>query len=141
MLYKKVLVAFDGSPGAWKALRRAIILSRELRSELAVLSVEEHLPHFPGTVGEVQEEKEEENRHFARLHAEAASVAAQEGVSLRFAIVPGHSAQTIVRYAKEHAFDLIVIGQSGYSGVWGLLLGSTTDRVVDHAHCDVLVVR
>lgn len=141
MAYHKILIAFDGSGGSWKALRKALLLARDFRADVLALSVEEHLPHFAGTVGEVQEAKEEENHRFARLGAEALEAARQEGVSLQTEVLPGHPAQTIVRYARQHSFDLIVIGHSGYSGAWGLLLGSTTDRVVDHAHCDVLVVR
>lgn len=141
MLYNKILVAFDGSAGSWHALRKAILLAREQGAELTALSVEEHLPRYAATVGEVQEEKEAENHYFARLQAEAMAPARQQGVELRTVIATGHAAESIVRYAREHAFDLVVISHIGHSGIWGALLGSTTDRVVEHAHCDVLVVR
>ena len=141
MLYTKILVAFDGSPGAWHALRKAILLAQEQGAEIAALSVEEHLPHYAATVGEVQEEKEEENHYFVKLQAEAVAQARQEGVELKAEIVAGHAAQSIVRYAKEHGYDLIVISHIGHSGLWGALLGSTTARVVDQANCDVMVVR
>ena len=141
MLYTKILVPFDGSPGSWKALRKAILLAREHGAETVALSAEAHLPHYPATVGEVQEEKEQENAYFAKEQAKAITVASEQGVDLKTEIVPGHAAQTILHYAQAGGFDLIVIGHSGHSGVWGVLLGSTTKRVVDHATCDVLVVR
>lgn len=47
-------------------------------------------------------------------------------------IIPGHKAQTIVRYAKEGGLDLIVLGHGGHHG-WGRFAGSTADKVVDHA--------
>lgn len=141
MPYRKILVPFDGSPGSWKAMRKATMLSREQNAELTVLSVEEHLPHYAATVGEVQEEKEQENEYFAKVQGEAAKLAKEQGVALKTAIQPGHGAQTIVHYAAEQGCDLIVIGHSGHSGIWGALLGSTTARMVDHAPCDVLVVR
>jgi nucleotide-binding universal stress UspA family protein len=106
-----------------------------------VLSVEEHLPRYAATVGEIDEEKEQENHYFDRLHSRAALLARESGVALTGEIVPGHAAQSIVRYAQKGSFDLIVISHSGHSGVWGMLLGSTTARVVDQALCDVLVVR
>ncbi len=141
MLYRRILVAFDGSRGSWKALDKAVSLAHEQAAELVALSVEAHLPHYAATIDEVQEEKEQEDAYFAKVQGEAVALAWEHGVELKTAIVPGHAAQTIVRYAQEHAFDLIVIGQVGHSGLWGTLLGSTTDRVVDQAHCDVLVVR
>ena len=44
-------------------------------------------------------------------------------------------------YAEEVNADLLVIGHSGRSGIWGRVLGTTADKIVDHAHCSVLVVR
>lgn len=139
--YRKILVPFDGSQGSWKALRKALLLARERGAEITALSVEEHLPHYAATVGEVEEEKELENAYFAQLHPQAVAMAKEQGLDLKTETLVGHAAQTIVRYAEEHEFDLIVIGHSGHSRVWGMLLGSTTTRVVDQAYCDVLVVR
>jgi nucleotide-binding universal stress UspA family protein len=140
-MYRKLLVPLDGSEGAWKGLRRALLLARDRGAEVTVLSVEEHLPRYAATVGEVDEEKEQENHYFDRLHSRALLLARESGVALKGEILPGHAAQTIVRYAEQGGFDLVVISHTGHSGVWGVLLGSTTARVVDQAHCDVLVVR
>ena len=38
-------------------------------------------------------------------------------------------------------YDLILIGPSDYSELWGRLLGDTADRISDHAHCSVLIVK
>jgi nucleotide-binding universal stress UspA family protein len=46
-----------------------------------------------------------------------------------------------VSFAKEGNYDLIVIGHSDHSELWGRLLGDTADRVSDHAHCSVLIVK
>lgn len=141
MLYTKILVPFDGSSGSWKAMRKALLMAREQSAEVVALSVEEQLPRYAATVGEVQEEKERENAYFAGEQAKAIALAAEQGVRLSTEIVVGHAADSIVRYAREQGFGLIVIGHSGHSGIWGKLLGSTTARVVDQAQCDVLVVR
>lgn len=141
MPYRKILVPLDGSPGSWKALRMALVIAGLSGAGVVALSVEEHLPQYAATVDEVQDTKEQENEYFAKLQTEAAALASEQGIELKTDTVIGHAAQSIVRYAKKHAFDLIAIGHSGHSGVWGVLLGSTTARVVDQAHCDVLVVR
>ncbi|MHB0871127.1 MAG: universal stress protein [Chloroflexota bacterium] len=54
--FRGILVAFNGSPGSWKALRMAVSLAWQHDAELWPLSIEEGLPRFPATVGEVQEE-------------------------------------------------------------------------------------
>jgi nucleotide-binding universal stress UspA family protein len=141
MPYGRVLVPFDGSPGSWQALRRAMVMARGMGSTVTALSVEENLPHYAATVGETEAEKEQANEYFARVQAEAKTEANKQGVGLETATIVGHAAQSIIRYAQENGFELIAIGHSGHSGIWGVLLGSTTARVVDQAQCDVLVVR
>jgi nucleotide-binding universal stress UspA family protein len=53
----------------------------------------------------------------------------------------GEAASTIVSMAQSKEADLIVIGHQGHSAIRDLLLGSVTKKVIDHAHCSVLVVR
>jgi universal stress protein A len=52
----------------------------------------------------------------------------------------GSPSTDIVRFAEEHAVDLIILGSHGRHGI-KLLLGSTANAVLHHAHCDVLAVR
>ena len=47
----------------------------------------------------------------------------------------------IIRYAKENAIDMIVMGTHGYSGVKHLILGSVAENVVRKAPCPVLTIR
>lgn len=140
-VYKKILAAFDGSPGSSKALRRALLMARESGSEVTSIFVDEHVARYAPAVGQVEEEPELRNALFADLREKTLAVAGEYGTEVTIENRVGHAAQSILQFAQEGAFDLIVIGHSGHSGVWGTLLGSTTDRVVDHATCDVLVVR
>ncbi len=140
-LYGRIIVPFDGSSGSWNALRKAVQLAKGMNAEITILSVEEPLPHYEETAREVQEERKRETAFFADLQSKAVLLSEEQGVHPRTEILAGNAAQIIIRRAQEENVDLIVIGQSGHSGVWGLLLGSTTARVVDHAQCDVLVVR
>jgi len=56
-------------------------------------------------------------------------------------VLVGNPADEIVRYAKEVAAAMIVIGAHGYSGVRHLILGSTTESTLQHAQCPVLCVK
>jgi nucleotide-binding universal stress UspA family protein len=141
-MFRKILVGFDGSPGSWKALRAAFTLARlKAGSEVWALSVQEGLPHLPELVDEFDEERERQKTAFESLQREACAAAEGEGVSLKVQTVAGHAAQAIVRFAERGEFDLLVLGHSGHSGVWGTFLGGTAEKIVRHAKCSVLVVR
>ena len=137
---KKIAVAFDGSEGAWKALREAVRLARLEKAELWMISIEE-LPRYPGTPSEVKEEKAVANHYLQTLQKEALAFANSEGVTLHTDIRIGHPARGLVDYVTERGMDLLVLGHSGHSSLWGTFLGTTADKVVRHAPCSVLVVR
>ena len=140
LAYRKIMAAFDGSIGSSKALRRSLLIAKDAASELTVFSVDEHLPRYARAVGEVEEEPSLRDAYFDRLRNEALKIAGEYGVVVQIETRVGHAALSIVGGARDGGFDLVVIGRSGHSGIWGTLLGSTTDRVVGHATCDVLVV-
>lgn len=141
-MFKRILIAFDGSASSRKALAMGLELAKAFQSEVALVSVEEQMPHFPADIGEVKEEKQRQNEYFAALQREARDMAKLKGLDFsQAAILVGHVAQSILNYAKEIRCDLIVMGHSGRSGVWANLLGTTVEKVSRHAHCTVLIVR
>jgi nucleotide-binding universal stress UspA family protein len=140
-MFHKILVGLDGSEPSWCAFRRALALACRDGSEVWTLSVEEHLPRFPGTIDEVVEEELFENEYFSRVQGMALELAEASGVPTICRVVPGHSASRIVELARDGGFDLIVIGHRGHESPWQRLVGSTADRVVDHAPCCVLLER
>lgn len=140
-MFNKILVGLDGSEGSKKALSAAIQLVVEREGELLALSVEEGLPRYAAMVGEVEESKQQANEYFAQVQREAYDQAKHAGIELRCATLAGHAAQRITEYAAAENVDLLVLGHSGHSGVWGQFLGTTADKIVRHAPCSVLVVR
>ena len=139
-MYRKILIANDGSEGAGKALATAIELARRLQTPLHMISVEE-MPRFPGTVDEVIEEKRQANRLFDRVVGRARAKARAAGVQLDIHIVAGHAVPSIVEFIQREHCDLLVIGYMGHSALYNRLIGSTTDRLVELAPCQVLVVK
>lgn len=140
-MFRKMLVGYDGSPGAERALTVALELARVHGAELWALAVEERLPHFAATVGEVDEEKEFANQYYSERLAAARWRAVQAGIELKTMLRSGHPARTIVEVAKDGGFDLVILGHSGRSEVWAMFLGTTAERVSRHAPCSVLIVR
>lgn len=140
-MFKKILLAYDGSEGANQALILGVELAKLHGAELWALSVQEKLPRFSATIDEVQEEKEFANRHYGGLLADAGRQAKEAGVELHTLLRPGHPAKTIVEVAREGAFDLVIVGHTGVSEVWARFLGTTAEKVSRHAPCSVLIVR
>lgn len=140
-MFRKILVGLDGSEAAQGAFERALDLAALCRAELHVLSVEERLPAYAATVGEVNEEERFEHRYFRQIQGQARRRAAERGVAFHAEVRPGHAAEILVRKAREEGFDLILIGHTGHSRLHQIFLGSTADRVVEHAPCAVLVAR
>ncbi|MFB3902016.1 MAG: universal stress protein [Acidobacteriota bacterium] len=140
-MYGKILVGYDGSEGSRLALEHAIRLAQELNSGVSAIWIKASLPHYPETVDEIEEEKDAADEYFEKLKTQVGATAEQAGVEVEMECLPGNPAQLIVQYAEQQGFDLIVIGSHGHSGLWGRLLGHTTDRISEHAHCSVLIVR
>jgi hypothetical protein len=92
-MLKKMPVGLDGSKGAFKALKEGLLLATLARTELHTISVEE-VPRFPGTIGEVVEEKEAQDTRFGSAIAQAEKMAEEKGVKLRAHVVIGHEVKT-----------------------------------------------
>lgn len=139
-MYNKILLAQDGSEGAFKALAEAIDIAQHYNAELHTISVEE-LPHYAGTVGEVIEEKDWENHRFREAIEKSREMAAAAGIEIRPHLLVGHEVKTIVEFIKAHHFDLLVVGFMGHSALYERVMGSTCQNLVRLAPCSVLVVK
>jgi nucleotide-binding universal stress UspA family protein len=140
-MYKKILIANDGSEGAKKALGVAIDLANKYSAELHSISVEEGVPHYAATIGEVDEFKKEANEYFKKINDEAIETAKKEGIGLHAKVQAGHEVETIVNYAKQGGFDLLVIGFMGHSKIFGRVWGSTSQNITKLSPCTVIVVK
>ena len=140
-MFKKILVGYDGSEGGKAALRRAAVLTREFNAELTALWVREPLPRYTDLPGEPESEAEAGDEYFRERQKEVAEMAAQHGIRVGCETRRGHPAKSLVQAAADQDCDLIVVGHSDHSEMWGRLLGDTADRISDHAHCSVLIVK
>jgi len=137
---RNIGVGFDGSDGSRRALQEAVRLAVVEKACLHVVSIEE-LPRYAGTVSEVVEEQETANEHIKKLHDEARRIASEHGLEIDTVIRVGHPAKGLVDYSVEAKLDLLVLGHTGHSALWGSFLGTTADKVIRHTPCSVLVVR
>ncbi|HXG75610.1 MAG TPA: universal stress protein [Gaiellaceae bacterium] len=140
MPFAHLLVAVDASDASTRALDKALELARLLGARVTALAVEGPLPAYAATIGEVEEVKREKDAFFSRLARDVQERAQQAGLQVEVDIRPGHAAELIPRVAAERGADLIVLGHRGHF-LRDHLLGSTADRVAEHARCPVMIVK
>lgn len=140
-MYKRILVAYDGSEGARAALKQGIALAEALDAELACILVEEHLPHYAASISEVKAAKEEIDEHFRKLAKQARDLAGLSGIAMETIVRQGHEVETIVNTARGGQYDLLVAGYHGHSAIFGRIMGSTAQSIVRLAPCSVLLAK
>ncbi len=139
-MFQKILVAIDGSPSSEKALATAVDMAAHYQAELISLSVAE-LPEVVAMVDEVDEIRQSADEFFGKIAEAAVEYAKSRGVALRSVVVRGHAAEEILRFAEKEEANLIVVGRQGHSRIARFFLGSTTDRVSEHCHTSVMIVK
>lgn len=138
-MIKRILVATDGSEAAGKAYTFAVDMAKKYDAELYVLAVARP-PDFGEDV-ETEAIIENSKKHYQKVLAPLRAQAPSLGVRLHFEVVVGHPAEQIMRHAEQYKADIIAIGHRGKTFIERWRLGSVTHRVLQYAHCPVIVVR
>jgi nucleotide-binding universal stress UspA family protein len=140
-MHEVILVGVDGSPGGYAAVAEAAELARRFSARLIAISVEEGLPRYAATMGEVDEFKREKDRYFDEVGDQAKQLAGEHGAQLEHEIRLGHAADVIVRFAEEVGADLLVMGYKGHSRVAQFMIGTTAQKVNAYSPASVLIVK
>jgi nucleotide-binding universal stress UspA family protein len=138
-----LLVPVDFSHHSGPALATAVELAGRYRAKLQLLHVLE-LPPLPTFYGPLPDPATTERMHelaLAELRSLALETVGAAGPAWEATVLEGRAADTIVRFAGEHASGMIVLPTHGRSGLDRLLLGSTSERVLRMADCPVLTLR
>ncbi|MBI5812834.1 MAG: universal stress protein [Meiothermus silvanus] len=139
-MFRNILVGYDGSEPARKALLLSFELARAFKGEVAALAVIRP-PEFAELEGEIENALEEATGPLAEAFRWAREAARKQGVPLRLHRRVGHPAEVLIRFAEEHGTDLIVLGRRGLTPVQRWMLGSVSERVLRYASCPVMVVQ
>jgi nucleotide-binding universal stress UspA family protein len=141
---RSILVPTDFSEDAERAIHTAQkLLAPSLEARLTLLHVF-NLPieytaygPIPTSVNYLKDTGVEAERRLQEL----AERLTAEGLQVDWAAREGDPSVVIVEEAQQRGVDLIAMGSHGRSGLRHLLLGSTAERVVQHASCPVMTVR
>jgi nucleotide-binding universal stress UspA family protein len=139
-MFKRIVIANDGSDGGFRALALACDLAKTHRAKLHMIAVEE-MPNIPASIDEIVETKAEENHKFHDVLTRSQAVARKKAVKLDADVVAGHAVASIVAYVKAKKGDLLVVGFMGHSALYERIIGSTAERLVRLAPCAVLVAK
>nr|HDO80580.1 universal stress protein [Candidatus Bathyarchaeota archaeon] len=143
-MYKKMLVALDGSETAERALEKAIEFAKLCGSQLILLNVIktedfEIVKNYSESSYDLV--KSYLSQSAEKMLGEAEEKAKRKGVEDVVKLVLfGDPADTIVNVSETENVDLIVMGTRGLTGVKRIVLGSTAQKVIRWSKRDVLVV-
>ena len=147
-MYKRIMVATDGSHLSQKAVLSAIQMALQFKAELLAVNVIPHYiqAYFEGSfaVSEVDSQKMEEQwAHAAqKILDKVVQQAKDKGVDAQTAVVKSDDiAQGVIDKAGSFKADVIVMASHGRKGIKRLLLGSETLAVLTHVKVPVLVLR
>jgi len=139
----KILVPVDGSESSNEALSYAIDLTMRYSARITLVHVAPYPTIFTGvtttTTTVLTDSMLVQNGN--QILSDCLRVVEKIGVQANTQLLRGHPGMNIVQYAKDKAFDLIVMGNRGLSGISRFVMGSVSHYVVDHAQCPVTIVK
>jgi nucleotide-binding universal stress UspA family protein len=122
-VYAKILVGTDGSKTAARAVDRAVDVARAAGATLTIFSA------APLSKGE-KVVADEKARH------------GSSGVTIHGKVIDGEPVSALIDEARTGAYDLLVVGNRGMTGVTRFLrLGSVPNKVSHHLPCSLLIVK
>jgi nucleotide-binding universal stress UspA family protein len=149
---KTIVVGYDGTASAERALRRAVEFAHAFDAKLVVVDVAAPqplaevgapgafglLPYYPA--GEPGQGVERDKRLWEQHRERVQTLFADAGLQVEFAGVTGEPAQELVDAAEQRQADLIIVGTHEPGFLERLLAGSVSQDVARRARCDVLIV-
>jgi nucleotide-binding universal stress UspA family protein len=157
LTFSKILVPYDGSKYAEKALNKAVNLAEVMKGpEIIILNIMEEIPVPPALfTTRVRHHKTGEGtslstyfrdlqtdmRHKMMGTLEEIKQKYKNSVRIRTAVLVGRPEHKIVEFANRHNVNLIVMGSRGLKGISRFVMGSVSRNVSERAKCTVMIVK
>ena len=140
-MFNHILLGVDGSEHAIHAAKKAAELARTVNAKiLRIVVAYEPVPPYLGEPN-MQTAISARMKEAETILSKAMQAVGKIPGEVRTEILEGSPAEAILDVAKTRKSDLIVIGSRGLGRLRGALLGSQSQKVVQHAPCPVLIVR
>ncbi len=144
---RKILIPFDGSESALRAVHHVASLSDKLKKPMEVLLLNVQYPApvnellVDGRPSEVRQLEEPLRAMGEKLLAPAREALGQSKITSRAFVEFGDPAPTISSFARTYHCELIVMGARGMGAIASLLLGSVATKVIHLSDTAVMLVR
>ena len=144
-MYKRILLAYDGSEPGQRALLDCQEIAELNHAELFLVAVMPLTTAYVGFEGGVYESSDEEREQMKKKYRDILDDGlrrlAESGRPAKGELVVGETVDAITQFARKTDADLIVVGHKhleGWAARWWR--GSTSRSLIEYAHCSVLVV-
>ncbi|MFZ2314451.1 MAG: universal stress protein [Gammaproteobacteria bacterium] len=147
MVYKRILVAVDGSDTSILAMQEAIALAKDQQATLKlVYVVDEFMVVSEGVPFDFKKYEASIRKHGQSILNKMEALAKKEGLSIESSLIENTDYSTripekIVQESINWQADLIIIGTHGRRGFSHLMLGSVAEGVIRLASIPVLLIR
>jgi len=140
-MFNHILLGVDGSEHALHAAKIAGNLARSMKTE--ILRIVVAFDPVPSYLGEpnLQTAISARMKEADKILQKALETVGEIPGQVETEILEGSPAEAIMDVANTREVDLIVMGSRGFGRLKGLLIGSQSQKVVQHAPCPVLIVR
>jgi len=139
-MFKNILLGVDGSKHSLHAAQKAAVLAICTEANLWIVVAHPTVPAYLGEpnfqdaiVARLAESK--------KIMEEAIKAVGEIPGEIHTEILEGSAAEVVLNVANVRHIDLIVMGSRGHGKLRGLLLGSQSQKVLQHAPCPVMIVR
>lgn len=141
---EKILVATDGSKNAKKALVKAKEMAKSLSEEITIITVVEEVtanPELTIDYSPVQEEQEKLVEIGEEILKESLKSFKDFNGEVNLKVLKGNSAEMIIREIEDNDYTMVVMGSRGLGTFSRTMLGSVSQKVLNHSNVDVLIVK
>lgn len=138
-LFKRILLAVDGSEHSVRSAKHALALAEQFRGTIDVVYVvdsstaKEDVLHSANKL-EIEKKRKDKLKPIIELLDKS-------GIDYYTNLLHGEPGPTIVDFASENVCDCVVIGSRGLNDLQSFILGSVSHKVAKRAECPVLIVK
>ncbi len=139
--FDRILLATDGSEPAILATQYAITLAKTFQASILAIYVDDGVEKLQ-LPEEIESDDTWEGYHPSIKGLGIAKIMAERnGVSVEIQIIRGGVAKRIIKTAQEHNADVIVLGETGRTGLKRLGMGSIAETVIKGSETPVFVIK
>jgi nucleotide-binding universal stress UspA family protein len=143
-MFRKIVVAYNGSPEAERAFGAAMKLAKSLNAELLTVTAMDSLPAYTAFAGVADSSiarllEQDRLKFYANLQEKARGQMTSSGIGFHSHLVEGHGVDAIVDFLRQEKADLLVVGLH-QRDLYVARLWSTVYELAQDAPCSVLGV-